>query len=796
MQAPEATQRAARKRASAISPPRGGAGEPTQGSPLQAWQRGVGNRAVGRVLRAGWTAGPSPPGGRLAEGGGAAPATVGEVLRASGEPLDARARAFMERRFGHDFGGVRIHTGPAAVRSARAMSAVAYTVGRHIAFDQGRYRPGTRAGSHLLAHELAHVVQQSGAPPAAAAGLAVEPADGHLERQAEGAADRLARGERVRLPGGAAKLARQRIQRQEAGTYVSTHGDQNFLDAAARFYRNWHHPNVRRVATIDDVVRDLDRRRGALHTFRIVAHANPGELLIGLLPSLAPSSIDRTALEFGTAQRFRTRLTQTELIDDATFGRIVSILGADALTAPFMATLGVGATAPATDSPMGIMLRAIFEAHFLDAVQLDTGGPVVFQDRAVLDEFNRRRRVAYQQVVVGGFPAADRAGVRQAIADLIANLPAALGRAGFSFGTMTQAEADQFADRVKEPNPAGGQRLQPEIATLISEGAARGPFLRRLGRVRARISAATHIEIRGCQIGQNPDFLDDFRGFMGRAGDLPSISAPDLFQYFFPLNFETLPATAVGDADLAAAFADPLSGLERDFVLQHRVRQGELIQVAIEESPADFINRYGLAARGIDAAALRRLNPEIRDWTILAEGTDVFLKARQIPAGSSANIGDFASRVFGDFFKWPKVWSFNPHIRQPDLQPNDLLWLQSSADRARFGVVSAAPGLTELRAAIRGGQAVVSIEETASGDTAPRLRLDDPQRAAAIGRWLASQRFDPRGRPAQVLSRLFARNFRATTMRLHMQFLSRSFPNIEDPIFPDDPRFNAHIIRR
>lgn len=68
----------------------------------------------------------------------------------------------MQRRFGHDFSRVRIHSDDAAAQSARTMSAEAFTVGRDIVFGQGRFNPRTLDGKKLLAHELAHVVQQSG----------------------------------------------------------------------------------------------------------------------------------------------------------------------------------------------------------------------------------------------------------------------------------------------------------------------------------------------------------------------------------------------------------------------------------------------------------------------------------------------------------------------------------------------------------------------------------------------------------------------------------------------------------
>jgi hypothetical protein len=87
---------------------------------------------------------------------------VDEVLRSPGRPLDPQVRGFMESRLGHDFGGVRVHTDGRAAESARAVSARAYTAGADIAFAQGEYTPHTGAGQRLLAHELAHVVQQSG----------------------------------------------------------------------------------------------------------------------------------------------------------------------------------------------------------------------------------------------------------------------------------------------------------------------------------------------------------------------------------------------------------------------------------------------------------------------------------------------------------------------------------------------------------------------------------------------------------------------------------------------------------
>jgi hypothetical protein len=92
-----------------------------------------------------------------------APAIVHDVLATPGHGLDASTRASLEPRFGHDLGHVRVHTDDRAARSARSVDALAYTVGRDIVFGPGQYRPDTRQGQRLVAHELAHVAQQGGA---------------------------------------------------------------------------------------------------------------------------------------------------------------------------------------------------------------------------------------------------------------------------------------------------------------------------------------------------------------------------------------------------------------------------------------------------------------------------------------------------------------------------------------------------------------------------------------------------------------------------------------------------------
>lgn len=92
--------------------------------------------------------------------------TIEETIlqnQGQGQTFDPKTRTFFEPRFGQDFSGVRVHTDTQANETAQALNAQAFTTGQHIYFGAGRYHPGTREGSRLLAHELTHVVQQGAA---------------------------------------------------------------------------------------------------------------------------------------------------------------------------------------------------------------------------------------------------------------------------------------------------------------------------------------------------------------------------------------------------------------------------------------------------------------------------------------------------------------------------------------------------------------------------------------------------------------------------------------------------------
>jgi Domain of unknown function (DUF4157) len=144
-----------------------------------------------------------------ASAGAVAPPIVHDVLRSPSRPLDAPTRSFMEPRFGHTFGSIRVHTGDRAAESARAVNALAYTVGRDVVFGAGQYAPQTQAGRRLLAHELAHTVQNP-CPVVVSPFLEVGQVDDPAERAADRTADAVMHGEQASVsPAGGAVLRRQ-----------------------------------------------------------------------------------------------------------------------------------------------------------------------------------------------------------------------------------------------------------------------------------------------------------------------------------------------------------------------------------------------------------------------------------------------------------------------------------------------------------------------------------------------------------------------------------------------------------
>ena len=134
------------------------------------------------------------PAGATGSTGANAAAAVERAHASSGQPLPGELRGQFEGSLGADLSAVRLHTNSASVDASRALGARAYTSGSDIHFNAGQYDPTNRDGIHLLAHEVAHTVQQSGSPGGPQAKLEVSAPGDACEVEADHAADAMIAG--------------------------------------------------------------------------------------------------------------------------------------------------------------------------------------------------------------------------------------------------------------------------------------------------------------------------------------------------------------------------------------------------------------------------------------------------------------------------------------------------------------------------------------------------------------------------------------------------------------------------
>jgi hypothetical protein len=154
-----------------------------------------------------------------------APPIVHDVIRSAGQPLDPETKSFFEPRFGRDFSGVRVHTDSRAAESARAVDALAYTVGNKVVFGRGRYQPRTDEGRELLAHELTHTVQQSSSPDLLSGPIPVSGVQDKTEDEAGRVAADLSAGTGVSAVQGSPRLSRQAAATTNAGDSTPASGN-------------------------------------------------------------------------------------------------------------------------------------------------------------------------------------------------------------------------------------------------------------------------------------------------------------------------------------------------------------------------------------------------------------------------------------------------------------------------------------------------------------------------------------------------------------------------------------------
>ena len=199
------------------------------------------------------------------------PPIVNQVLSSPGQPLEATSRVFFGTRFGHDFSQVRVHSDGTAAESARAVGALAYTVGNDIVFDSGQYAPQTTSGQRLLAHEMTHVLQQRVASSGRStySSLRIGAAGDAFEREAEMNAAAIAPAATHGFSNGEVRVSREPqkstsyredVDATESGLYQEYQRDCNGVAVLNRLEKNDEKRTpLERVQSLEGKVKNLPK---------------------------------------------------------------------------------------------------------------------------------------------------------------------------------------------------------------------------------------------------------------------------------------------------------------------------------------------------------------------------------------------------------------------------------------------------------------------------------------------------------------------------------------------------------
>lgn len=465
-----------------------------------------------------------------------------EALRTGGRPLPSSERDFFEPRFGYDLSQVRVHTGNDAAGIARALKSRAFTVGPDVVFGAGQYAPGNERGRKLLAHELTHTVQTGSVRRTVAAEQASRLAwRSRAKRQRVARA--AARGVRPRI---VARAPARRILRQAhpQATFISTHGRQVYLQNALAFHQAWGYPNIQRVDSLETLVARLVAMR-RIRRVRLVTHAVPRGIFTPLFsggtgtPSVADlrsyagavprirrpvmRNIPAVDVEFtATKERLaRMHLTQANIVKD-----IYTRLRKNPQYYNLLGLFQINA-APAQGTDLHDFFWWVADRTFITHVRVRGRGFGQARRRAIIAELNRYievfRRILRRAVPAASIPT-DVPRLEAAIADVLSP------RAGYRWAPIRARQARRIHRAVTHAE-----------ARSVAGALLRGTFAQNLLRLKRFITGATHIEVRGCRIGQNQAYLQGLRNFFGRPRALPQISAPDWYQFFGPIKYWLIP---------------------------------------------------------------------------------------------------------------------------------------------------------------------------------------------------------------------------------------------------------------
>jgi hypothetical protein len=454
---------------------------------------------------------PRPARREEANGGAGAPIARWSFASLDARPLPEETRHELEGRFGRGLADVRVHAGEAGRTEAARHSALAVARGSDVFFAPGEYAPGTERGDRILRHEVAHLVQARSAGPAWPEPL--------LEAEAEVASAG---------PGAVAIAGRTGRDAPHAmKTFVATvGGGAGYLEAAVKFYKLWENETAIRIDSHQQVVNELAKDTAPLSEFRLVGHGNEYNLF---LPLLAKGSgkdyAGTTELGIQTQALLATALGNKAHVTSDMTGTVFGWLSADKEAAGLLGRLGLKA------APTGMLKEFLWwvvdEQYAVNAKESGTGTLTTPGEQNALGDELRPIQAAVKELAATGLPStaskADLDELRTRALD-------AFVKQGWTW-TVAPGDLKEKLTRFRDPDTAAMAR---EVKA--------GTYEKTLQKVKARVSAKTHIEIRGCNVGKLPDWLNAARAYYGTAPDkLPSIEAPMLYQFFGQPGVQVLP---------------------------------------------------------------------------------------------------------------------------------------------------------------------------------------------------------------------------------------------------------------
>jgi hypothetical protein len=418
------------------------------------------------------------------------------------ETLPDGTRHELERRFGSPLEGVRVHADEEGRREAARHSAIAVARGSELFFADGAYAPGTDRGDRILRHEVAHLLQSRAAGPAWPEAM--------LEAEADVAAS---------APGPVAIRGRARAGAPlPMKTFISTVAGSGYLEAAVKFFKLWENETAIRIASHEDVVTSLAKDTGALSEFRIVAHGNPYNLFLPLLAQ-GKGYASKDDLGLQTQAQLAGELGRKAHVTTDMTAQVYRWLAADKAASALLGRLKL------TAAPTGMLqefLWWVVDEHWADhateSAASGTGTPSAPGDKTALAAEVKPVEAAVESLAVAALPATAS---KADLDELRTRTLAAFAAQSWSW-TVGQGEIKEKLDRFRDPDNVA---LAREVKA--------GTFEDSLKKVKARVSDKTYIEIRGCNVGRNDDYLNAVRAYFGTKPDkLPSISAPTLYQFF------------------------------------------------------------------------------------------------------------------------------------------------------------------------------------------------------------------------------------------------------------------------